>query len=35
MPYQEPEWQESDFEIIKRIGKGSFSEVFMAIEKRS
>jgi serine/threonine protein kinase len=35
MPYNEPEWTEADFQIIRRLGKGSFAEVFLAIEKRS
>lgn len=28
-------WSEKDFDIIDWIGKGSFSEVFLAIEKNS
>ncbi len=28
-------WSDEDFEIIKSIGKGSFAEVFLAIEKSS
>lgn len=31
----ERRWSDEDFDIVKSIGKGSFAEVFLAIERTS